>query len=492
LRVSSRTLAFVCVLATVALNVANIARAAAQSPSEGLRWTACPDVADTQCAGLSVPVDPGRPNGARFTLRLARVPASDPSHKRGMLLFIPGGPGLGIPETIGGDTRKVEHVEDFRKSYDVVTFDPRGVGKSNPILCAPNAVPPPEAPLVLPPSVSYYDATARANAALFRSCFAETGELMSHLSAMDTAADIEAIRKALTPNAGLVAYAGSYGTEYAQAYLERYGQHVQALVLDAVVDHSVDLPTFMTRTVLSVNDTFEQFAIWCRSDAACALHNKSVGAVYDAAVAKVPETRKVASQLLAVGLDPEFGWPAIAKMLADVDAGQTDALKALTATASIASRAEDPRIRAGKNGLFPGVICSDYGPQTDYAQLVAEGNAIAKLAPRFAWKFWDAAPIPHATVGVGDCVAWPKPASYPPHRLNVGTHPNVMVASPTHDPATPLANALSVWLQIPQARLLVADVGGHQSLTLSACAYKAQARFLENPKSVSSVTVCPN
>jgi hypothetical protein len=54
-----------------------------------------------------------------------------------------------------------------------------------------------------------------------------------------------------------------------------------------------------------------------------------------------------------------------------------------------------------------------------------------------------------------------------------------MVASPTHDAATPLINALSVWLQIPQARLLIADVDGHQSLILSACAFKADARFLD-------------
>jgi hypothetical protein len=67
-----------------------------------------------------------------------------------------------------------------------------------------------------------------------------------------------------------------------------------------------------------------------------------------------------------------------------------------------------------------------------------------------------------------------------------------MVASPTHDPATPLINALSTWLQIPDARLLIADVDGHQSLILSACAFKAEVRFLDDPSSVSTTTVCPN
>jgi TAP-like protein len=66
-----------------------------------------------------------------------------------------------------------------------------------------------------------------------------------------------------------------------------------------------------------------------------------------------------------------------------------------------------------------------------------------------------------------------------------------MVASRTHDPATPLINALSTWLQILDARLLIADVDGHQSLILSACAFKTEARFLDDSSSVSTTTVCP-
>jgi hypothetical protein len=67
-----------------------------------------------------------------------------------------------------------------------------------------------------------------------------------------------------------------------------------------------------------------------------------------------------------------------------------------------------------------------------------------------------------------------------------------MVANGTHDPATPLINALSVWLQIPDARLLIADVDGHQSLAWSRCAFEAQLRFLVDPTSVSATTLCPD
>jgi len=55
----------------------------------------------------------------------------------------------------------------------------------------------------------------------------------------------------------------------------------------------------------------------------------------------------------------------------------------------------------------------------------------------------------------------------------------------------PLVNALSVWMQIPDAPLLIADVNGHQSLILSKCAYAAMVRFTNSPSSVSSTTICP-
>jgi pimeloyl-ACP methyl ester carboxylesterase len=328
-----------------------------------LNWAPCADVPRTQCATLAVPVDPARPDGATLKLRIARVPAVDPSRNKGVLIFIPGGPGVGIKGTFGGENRTGQHVEDFRREYDVVTFDPRGIGQSNPIRCAPAAVPSAAPPAGGTPSAEEFKAIGDVNAALFKSCIAETGELMAHLSAIDTAADVERIRQALTPNTGLVAYGGSYGTAYGQAYIERYPDRVKALVLDAVVDHSVDLPAFVSRNVLAASDAFDRFTQWCKRDAGCALHGQNVGSVFDAAVAKAPVTRTLVSQLLAAGPDPNVGWPAIATMLAEVNGGKGGALKAMTETASLASSSEDPHARAGKNGLFAGVLCADYGPQ---------------------------------------------------------------------------------------------------------------------------------
>jgi len=275
------------------------------------------------------------------------------------------------------------------------------------------------------------------------------------------------------PNDGLVAYGASHGSQYGRAYLELYGEHVKALVLDGVVDHSIDLPTFITRNTLAVQDAFERFGRWCDRDSACALHGQDVGTVFDAVVTAVPATRMLVPQFLATGPDPEFGWPAIAQMLSELQAGNTSKLDELSgaSTAFMTMASEDPWLRAGKNGLFRGVLCADWGPQRDYAAFTAAAEAVARQAPRFAWRFWDATPIAHGTAGVGDCVGWPFEARNPPHRLQIESHPNVIVANTTHDSQTPLINALSVWLQIPDARLLIADADGHQSLIYSRCAF---------------------
>src|SRR5262249_61111649 len=70
--------------------------AVAQSAAPPLQWAPCDDIPAVECAGIEVPVDHARPDGATFTLQLGRLPSTDPAQKRGSLLLIPGGPGPGI------------------------------------------------------------------------------------------------------------------------------------------------------------------------------------------------------------------------------------------------------------------------------------------------------------------------------------------------------------------------------------------------------------
>ena len=480
-----------CLCASIVASLALLScpLAAALADASSLDWAPCPPIKDAQCAMLPVPIDPSKPDGATFDLRIARIPAIGTAPKRGMLLVIPGGPGVGIESTVGAAEKQVTK---FRRYYDVVSFDPRGVGKSDPIRCEPNAVPKPPPPSSQAPTRAQFQNIVATNSKYFTSCFMLSAALMPHLSAVQTAEDIERIRRALTPNDGLVAYAGSYGTLYAAMYLERYGSRVKALVLDGVVDHSVDQPTDITRAILALNETFRQMSAWCDRTASCALHGKNVGAAYDVAIAKAPIVRQLVGLMLAAGQDAHVGWPAITKMLAQVgrgDMAMIDAFKKAAAEAR-GNASQDAQITAGEGGLLAGVACSDYGPVNDYDAFIKAGQTAVREAPRFVWRYWDWTPIAHMGPGAADCTGWPRPATNAPHVLRVGWHPNVMVANPTRDPSTALPNALAVHQQIPGSVLLLADVDGHQTLVRSQCSFDAMMKFWNDPKSVPATILC--
>ena len=78
----------------------------ASSPRQPLQWTACPDIPDMECSGLDVPVDPVHPDGRRFTLRPGRLAVLDPTQRKGVLLFIRGGPGAASPRSSAATTAR--------------------------------------------------------------------------------------------------------------------------------------------------------------------------------------------------------------------------------------------------------------------------------------------------------------------------------------------------------------------------------------------------
>ena len=271
------------------------------------------------------------------------------------MLIIPGGPGVGITASGGtfGVLRPLFHLDELRETFDVVTYDPRGIGESSPIRCTPTPLPDVStAALDGVMSTAEFEELARANTTFAESCFTETGELMGHLSAKDAAADIEQIRQALGQDDGLVAYAGSYGTLYATAYLEQYGDHVKALVIDGVVDHSLDLAPYGVRWVQSTEDAFFRFEQWCAEDPSCALHGQDVAAVFATVAAEHPEVRPMVRARLSAGRIPDLGWPVIAEMLATLARGESrDCLSGAGRLAGPTG----PRAAERRAGAIPGV-----------------------------------------------------------------------------------------------------------------------------------------
>ncbi|MBZ4321228.1 alpha/beta hydrolase [Streptomyces huiliensis] len=301
-----------------------------------------------------------------------------------------------------------------------------------------------------------------------------------HLSADDTAQDIEAVRTAVGQRDGLVAYAA--------AYLDRYRQRPpRALALDGVLDHSVDLPAFAARNAAGVENAFTRFTRWCTESSACALHGRDAGAVFDrlAAAATLPapgtrtrvtgdDVRRMTARHMSGGRHEDLGWPRLARSLRAAADGDASAF------------APPPRDAAdtGTEGLTRAVLCSDFPVPPGYRALAAHTDRVRRTAPRFgASVFWAV---------VGDCVGSPLPVTNPPRLPRVSARSRILVANNLHDPATPLPGGLAVLRRLPVTTpVLLADADGHGAAYTSRCASEAILRYLRRPDEQPAYATCP-
>ncbi|MEJ8672366.1 hypothetical protein WKI71_40600 [Streptomyces sp. MS1.AVA.1] len=102
---------------------------------QAIGWKPCPEDATAECGTLRLPVDWARPSGETFDLAVARRKATDPARRVGVLLVNPGGPGAsGVDFAV--DEAKSHFSPGIQERFDIVGFDPRGVGRSHPVMCS--------------------------------------------------------------------------------------------------------------------------------------------------------------------------------------------------------------------------------------------------------------------------------------------------------------------------------------------------------------------
>ncbi|SDN35875.1 alpha/beta hydrolase [Allokutzneria albata] len=443
---------------TALLTLCTPVASANTTPSGSVEWVECGDKFKGECATIPVPLDWGRPGGETINLAIGRLRATDPAQRIGVLLANPGGPGgSGITSYITG--RGIPDDSELRKRFDIISWDPRGVERSNAVKCDKQLLG--RAPSAVPVTDADFTKLLAYNTELGADCRRNTGPLIDNVDTVSTVRDMDAIRAALGEEK--VNFLGfSYGTQIGQQYAELFGKRLRAMVIDSNMDHSIQSAYHYLETATrDLEGSFTEFADWCARTQPCALHGRDVREVWDGLYAKAeagkltdPASGKsltasaLREELFVAMYRPEARWFPLATRLAALDTG---AKAAAAAPVELAENA------------YQAIWCQDWSWRVNGA---AEFKSALKRLERVA---------PHTRLSpfwsdITSCLGWPTKVTNPQHRLSVKDAPPILMVASKYDVATPRDWNLAVAKQIKNAVLLHYDGVGHGQFSRSKCA----------------------
>ncbi|MFE4592797.1 alpha/beta hydrolase [Streptomyces laurentii] len=423
-------------------------------------WTDCGTRAypKLQCATLKVPLNHDDPAGRKISLALTRI-AHTAATYQGPLLVNPGGPG-GSGRGLAGYVAAMLPAKVIAQ-YDVIGFDPRGVGKSEPALdCLPGYFDP-----VRPDSVPRGAEGEKANLERARSfakaCGDKYAEILPYIDTLSTARDMDAVRRALgAPRLNYLGY--SYGTYLGAVYARLYPERVRRMALDSVVDPR----GVWYEDNIAQNHAFDArhkaFAAWvARHDDVYRLgtNPENVEAAWyrmrDELLAKPAAGKVGASELEDTFLPGGYYdgyWPALAAAFSAyaVDHDSAPLVKAYEKHGAADAAAD--------NGysVYTSVQCRDaQWPKKWGVWREDAWNTYAK-APFYTWNnTWYNAP----------CAFWPVPSLTPPDVTNDQLPPTLILQA-TNDAATPFEGAAALHRMVRRSSLVVEQGGGNHGVTL--------------------------
>jgi pimeloyl-ACP methyl ester carboxylesterase len=402
---------------------------------------------DLECATVPVPVDYANPTGPTTPIAIARRPAANPAAKLGVLLVNPGGPGGSGIELVQAGVLPREVTDRF----DVIGFDPRGVGDSTGLQCPLG----PETPYLADPDPGDPADEAATNDSVDRydaACGQRYRDLLPHLGTRNVARDMDRIREALGEDR--INYLGfSYGTSIGQTYAQLFPTRLRAMVLDGVVD--VTKPGLDSAQAESFENSLRQFDAACRTDPTCPVRADPIGTLdrvrarVTAAPLPVAGTSPLSAGLLEIGvvypLYSQDSWPQLAQALAAADRGDGAPMRSL-ATAYF---------RGSNSDTYNAVTCLDNAWPTEDEQVLAAARVTESRAPHFSG---------NVLVSGLTCSDWPAPQQ-PLTPLENYAGPPMLIVGTTNDPATPYQNSVALSQRVPGSALLTYRGEGHTVYT---------------------------
>lgn len=480
---------------------------------DGVSWQACPELVDEligdiapdslideltnqvtyECATVAVPQDWDTPEAPEtFDLGLVRARSADQRDRIGSLLVNPGGPGASGVETavfLSFGPQFAGLPGEILDRFDIVGFDPRGVGRSSPVECFTDA----ELDAVYGaepdpvPQADFEDLVARTRQQV-ETCAAKYGQALPLFSTRQAAHDMDALREAVGDDK--LTYLGySYGTLLGAVYAQLYPQHIRALVLDGAVDPEQDSVAATEQQARGFEQAMDNFAAWCqqtpdecplRPDARTAIE----AALADARQSPVPgqDGRDATAGWLftaVVGaLYSQDTWQPLAAAVDQLAGGDP------TGVFDIA----DSYAQRGRDGTYSNlydanlaVNCADDPGGSTVEQVRELQDQWREAYPMFG------APLATSLVS---CALWPAPADPYPVGPADGAPP-ILVVGTLGDPATPYEATGRLAEMLGTGVVLTWEGEGHTAYPETQCISDAVNAYLIELTVPDPGTTCP-
>jgi pimeloyl-ACP methyl ester carboxylesterase len=405
---------------------------------------------------MLVPLDYSHPAGR--TLHIAVIKKSSSGSHEGSLIVNPGGPGA---SGVGFVTEASSAFSALTEHYDLVSFDPRGVGQSDPIRCLTSAQLDTFINTDPVPATATEHAQLVAQAKLFaNSCYAKNGSYLEHVGTIDQARDMDVLRAALG-DAKLTYYGASYGTYLGAKYAQLFPTHIRAMVLDGALNPAEPASQENLIQAQGFQTDLDDFLAGCVRSGSCPLGSTdaSAHAALETLKARVTAHPEIVNgrQLgageffegLAAGLYSTDDWPQLWAALGTAMKGNGAGL--LLFADSLTERNPD--------GSYTNLIesnmainCIDRPSPRSVSTYDTDAKAFAKKSPDFG------AAIEYGSL---PCAFWKVPPVEALHPVQAPGAPPILVIGTTRDPATPYVWAQALAKQLQSGVLLTHDGDGH-------------------------------
>ncbi|WP_022881461.1 alpha/beta hydrolase [Gryllotalpicola ginsengisoli] len=429
--------------------------------SQALVWTDCSG--GFQCAKAKAPLDWEKPSGAQITLALIRKPAT--GKRLGSLFVNPGGPGESAVDFVRSNVGDMD--KTIQEHYDVVGFDPRGVGASTAVSCYDDTEFTKYLYDILPGQRGSTEwlAAARASTAAFgKACLKNTGALLGHIDTWSTAHDLDMLRSDVG-DAKVNYFGFSYGTVIGSVYADLFPGNVGRMALDGVTDPAKSYDELVEEQTKGFESNLRSYLEWCLggSDKTCPFSGSVDSALsrigqllqqVDQNPIRNSDGRMLGSTTLVTAiitpLYSQSAWPNLDVLFRDVANGS--AKVAFLLADSYNDRSSDGKFSSNLIEAFSAIDCVDYTFDDDLAHMRAEAAKLEQIAPTIG---------KYQSYGGIACDGWPVRATHPLGPVSAPGAAPILVVGTTNDPATPYQEAVDVSKELESAHLVTYHGNGH-------------------------------